>query len=232
MKNHILLYFFILISVSCAPKVYFFEAHKLGTPKEDVAKNEDVEMACYFAGDALDYVVFEIDVINNSQDTLDLSYRHIFLEIFEKDKSRPRILDALSPDDVLTDLQHRHVQLQQEKAMRDIGNAIDIGFSLFLLGSGGGYGAINSLLFMLDSASYMLEDARAHKLLTGSLEEQMAYVEEWVLARETLGPGEEDSWDILFPRQLHSAYADFVVRSPRVDFRQGFELSIREERVR
>ena len=78
----------------------------------------------------------------------------------------------------------------------------------------------------------MLEDARSHKLLTGSIEEQKEYVEQWVLYKSKLQPNESGTWDILFPRRLFDANAFFVLKLDSLEYAQEFDLDIREERVR
>ena len=184
MKKCYLLFITTLLCSSCAQKVYFFDAQKLGmdTPKHE----KEIVVNSYFAGDALDYVIFELDVENNSQETIDFSYRDVYLEIYEKFNSRPIILDALNKDDVIAELEETHERLKREKRARDIGNALDLGINLALMGSVGGSSSLNAILYSTDVASVMMEDARAYKFMTGSLEEQINYIEEWVIYKENL----------------------------------------------
>lgn len=218
--------------LACAPKVYFFQANKLGAEDSIDNTNPEIDTEIYFAGDALDYVIFELDVINNSPDSVFVTSRDIQLEVYDKRNRPPVILNTLSKDEIIWSLQDAHKRLQSEKKARDIGNAIGIGLDLLVIGSSGGMNSTQAIFYSVDAASYMLEDARAHKLMTGELEDQIDYVEEWVLGETVLAPGEKGSWDILFPRQLYEAPAIVVWEGNRHIYKQDFELYIKEERVR
>ena len=139
---------------SCAQKVYFFDAHKLSSSQTINPENLEIHVNSFFAGDALDYVIFELDVENNSSENVNLSYRNIYLEVYEGN-GRPVVLDALNKDDVIRDLEVHKIELQRAKKARDIGNAVDIGINLMLIGSSGGtYAGIDALLYSTDMARF------------------------------------------------------------------------------
>lgn len=228
MRNFIFILLLVISCCSCSQKVYFFEAQKLPT---QTSKNEDVVVVdAFFAGDALDYVVFELDIYNNSMDTLNLDYRKIYLEAIEENEASISTLYALNSNDVIFEVEERSRQLKAEKTGRDIGNAISIGLNLLLIGSGN-YNAIDAVVYSTETAAYMLEDARSHKLIKGSLEEQIQYLDEWVLYKEQLGPNEENTWDVLFDRQLFNAEADFVIVINDQSYKIPFDIFIKEEKV-
>ena len=231
MKNSTFILFILFGFLACAPKVYFFEAEKLTTSSSEITLPPDIQAGAFFAGDALDYVVFELDVANNSTDSITVNFRDVYLEVQEH-PARAIIIDAISKDDIIRSLHERHRQLESEKKARDVGNAIGIGLDLLVMGSSGGINTVGGLIYAADVATYMLEDSRAHKLMVGDLQDQIAYVEEWVLDSVKLGPGERGSWDILLPRRLFTAPATFYWNPDQLSFSQDFELSILEERVR
>ena len=225
MKKLILFIFGISLFTSCSQKVYFFDAVKAESQPEDL----EIEVDAYFGGDALEYVVFEVDVKNNSLDTLYLNNKDIYLKVY--DDNNTIILDAKDKTDIIYELESRGRQLDREKRGRDIGNAISIGLDLLLIGTGNGNGA-ELFIYSAETASYMMEDARSHKLIKGSLEEQIGYIDEWVLYREKLAPNSEESWDVLFDRQLFESDADFVIEIGSKIYKVPFILKTIEEKVR
>lgn len=225
-----LLFISAILLQSCSQKVYFFEADKLHNQNENY--NAGIFVDGFFAGDALDYVVFELDVKNESSDTIYFGSDDVYLKIYDEEDGRPIELNALDKNFVIQDLNWTKAELDREKKGRDIGNAISIGLNLLALGTGSSINALDVFVYSTDTAAYMLEDSRSHKLIKGSLEEQVAYVEDWVLYKSKLGPGEEDSWDILFERNLYEADAELIIEIEGIPFTIPFKLKTLEEKVR
>ncbi len=224
MNKLLLLFVSIILMTSCSQKVYFFEADKLEMSEEG---NIDIEVNAFFGGDALDYVVFELDVKNNTSDSLYLNYEDVYLRINENQV----VFNALNRNDLIFEAESRQQELTREKRGRDIGNAISIGLDVLLIGTGN-VNAIGTLIYSTETAAYMLEDSRAYKLLKGSLDEQIQYIEDWVLFHETVPPNNEDSWDVLFERQLFDAKADLIVKIDDKKYSIPFNLRTIEEKVR
>lgn len=224
MQKNLLLLIFIISLSSCSQKVYFFEADKLENVKRE---NIDIEVDAFFSGDALDYVVFEIDVRNNTNDTLHLDYRNVYLKIKDSNKT----FYALNKADLIYEAEERQLELKREKRARDIGNAITIGLDLLLIGTGNA-NAIDAIIYSTETAAYMMEDARAHKLLKGTLDEQITYIEDWVIYKEKVPPYSEDTWDVLFERQLFDSNADIVLKVNDVEYAIPFTIKTIEEKVR
>ncbi len=215
---------------SCAKKVYFFEAEKTSS-EADLSRARDIRVESYFSGDALDYVVFEVDIFNNTNNDLIIDHKDISLSLINKD-GKTVLLDALDKRDIIYQLEMTNRDIQREKKSRDISNAIGIGIGIIAIGTTSNYAGIDVALYATESAAYMMEDSRAHKLMVGSLEEQIAYVDEWVLERDTITPGKDNSWDVLFERRLADAPATLIVEIEGIEFKQAYNLYIIEEKVR
>ena len=216
---------------ACAEKIHLQRAERI-LHREDLTRSGNIRVESYFAGDALDYLVFEVDVFNESTQTLSIDYRNIKLQIFEEgEELLPIIQAALDKNDIIYQLERSHRELEREKKARDIANAVGIGLDLIVIGTSAGFGSVDALLYAADSASFMMEDARAYKLIKGSLEEQISYVEEWVLKRDTLAPGEDNSWDVLFPRELSNGEGRMLIELGDELFIQNYDLSIVTEKV-
>jgi len=161
-------------------------------------------------------------------DTIHLNYNDIYLSIKEEQEV---VLNALDKFDLIEDAKSRQEHHKREKRGNDIGNAILIGLDLFLVGSGN-LNAVDGLIYTTETASYMLEDSRAYKLLKGSIDEQIQYIEDWVLQYAYIPPQSEDTWDILFERKLYDNYADLVVKIKEKEYSIPFNIITKEERIR
>ena len=221
----------VFLFCSCAQKVYFQDARKIDAP-ENINRYDDIQIESYFSGDALDYLVFELDLFNNGSEDVRISRKDISLHIIPVTGSS-YILNPLHKADLIRELERRHKQAESDRKTNNIINAVGIGLDLLVIGtSGGSYAGIDAAIFATESAAYALEENRAFKLLSGSLEEQIEYVNQWVLDQDTIKAGEEYSWDILFERSLIDADAEFRVVIDNRKFSQLFNLNIREEKVR
>ena len=230
MKKLLLLFLSVLFCFSCSQKVYFFEADKLHQKAENF--NSNIFVDGFFAGDALDYVVFELDIKNESNDTIRFRFNDVYLKVFDDKISLPIELSALDKNQVIDELNLAKVQLDREKKGRDIGNALSIGFNILALTTGNAINGLDAVLYSTETAAYMLEDSRSHKLIKGSLEDQVTYVEDWVLYMEALAPGNENSWDVLFERKLYDAEADLVIEINGESYAIPFIFKTLEEKVR
>lgn len=230
MKKLLLLFLSVFLCFSCSQKVYFFGADKL---HDDVANhNSNIYVDGFFAGDALDYIVFELDVKNESNDTIRFSFNDVYLKVYDPKNSLPLELSALNKNQVIEELNLAKVKLDREKKGRDIGNAINFGLNVIAIGSGNRLNGLDLALYSAETAAFMLEDSRSHKLLKGSLEEQIAYVDDWVLYNEALAPGNENSWDVLFERNLYNAEADLVIEINGITYAIPFVIKTIEQKVR
>lgn len=220
----------IIIFSSCAQKVYFIDANKIEYTDAGEKLDTAFEFTSYFAGDAIDYLIFEMDLKNNSPDTIRLSFRDIEMHVLDNKNDIKTVLNPLSKDKVIQSLDDLHSEERANKRARDIGNAVDLGLSLLFMRAEG-YHAVDAIFYSLDVAAIMMEDARAHKLLTGSIEEQKQYVNDWVLGHDRLNPGEEGSWDILFPRHLMEGDAIFILELEGKEYTQDYRLFLVEEKI-
>lgn len=215
---------------SCAEKIYLQEAQKLSSDL-NVNRIDDIQVESYYSGDALQYIVFELDVFNNSDDTLYISRKNIEL-LVNPPQDRTYVLNPLDKNDVIRNLQQEHRALKSERKANNIANAIGVGLGLIAIGSSSVNVGLDATLYAADSAAYIMEENRAYSLMTGSLEEQIQYTQEWVLGLDTLPPHTENSWDVLFTRDLVDAPARLAVHLEDRSFVQEFDLRVREEKVR
>ena len=121
--------FAITILPSCAPKIYLQEADKTKSSK-NLTEQDDIRIESYYSGDALEYLVFELDAFNNSEDTIILDARNLQL-LIEDEKGNEILLKSLNKDRLTADLKHYHEEVRIENKTRNITNAIGIGLNIF-----------------------------------------------------------------------------------------------------
>lgn len=219
-----------LISLSsCARKFHYLDAvpYQEGSHYEE---DEKLSISTYFAGDAVSYLVYELDIENISEDTIYLSHSDVFLRM---GGSEMHSLMALRRADLIREIQAEQRYTDQQRKARNIEAAVGIGVSILAVATGnsvGGVNVVNDILYATETAAYVLEDNRAYKLIKGDLEEQIAYIENWVLLDTKIAPGEEQSWDVLFERVMSDIDVDLLIKSEGREYIFEYEQMIIEEK--
>lgn len=230
-KQYILLLFSCLIIFgSCSQKLYFLDAEK---QEYEIPQNEknDIIIEAYFAGEVMDYHVFEIDVYNKSQDSLTISFQDAFLKIYENQENEGFETRALNKEKIIDELKHENKRVKREKRANNILNGISLGLTVF----GGVTNVINgadAIYLSAETASIMIEDARVYKLISGSIEEQIEYVDKWVLYNEKVAPLSETTFDVFFKRNLIEADADFKLHIRDSEYAIPFTFKLKEDKRR
>ena len=223
--------YFLLLSIflcsSCSQKFYYQNAHKLdgasSTPETDSIR---LVVNTTYAGDALDYVVFELEVKNPTNDTIWIDSDNIKL-IFEKEEMKP-----IEKQNVIDFLHSENYKLEREKKRRNTEDAIVVGLNLLAIAFSPGARTLDGIFYSLDATGYILEDRRQLNLAKGSIEEQIIYIEEWVLDKSYLAPSEENSWDILFDRFMVNEKAILTIEIQGIFYEFPYEMFIDEGKVR
>ena len=232
-ESHIIALCCIVLSItlpSCAEKIYLQDALK-SPDAANVNVQNDIQVESHYSGDAFEYIIFELDVFNNSASDISISRRDVRLEI--QPESGPSFeLNPLDKDKLISELEQRHRSVKAERKTNNIVNAVFLGLNVVAAAASPGLNAADVVWIGTDSAIYMADENRAYKLIEGSLEEQIGYVNEWVLDDALIPAGTDNSWDLLFMRRLADGPAKLIVEIESLEFIQEFDLFIREERVR
>jgi len=223
--------FAVLMSLSsCSKKFYYLDAfpYEEGSHFEEDKK---LSINTYFAGDAISYLVYELDIENHSEDTVYLSHTDVFLHLGGQESHS---LMALRRDDLIREMRAEQKYADQQRKVRNVESAVGIGVSIISIATGsggfGGVNVVNDILYATESAAYILEDNRAYKLIKGDLDEQIAYVDDWVLYETKIAPGEKQSWDVLFERIMTEIDVDLVIKSEGKAYTFEYEQIIVEEK--
>jgi hypothetical protein len=223
------IFLFVLVISSCSKKFYYLDAHQ--TPLEEASQNDSLIIQSSFAGDAFDYIVFEVTLKNKTSDTVSLSYTDINLIVFENEENDdPVLFHALNKDDIIYDIQHQHRQVERDKKTSTTLNIIGVGLDLIGIAATGNVSTAEAIIYSAESAGYILQERRAFQLVEGSLQDQMDYIEQWVLENDYVAPGESRSWDILFERVLVNTDASLEIFCEDFDFHFDYRFQVIEEK--
>ena len=222
-RHNILLLSIVILSYSCSPQIYFLEANKI----EKITENHQGEVAITadFAGDAIDYIIFELTIENNSTDTFFIRNEDITLNLSEEETSSQRPIFPLEKDFLLERIENRKDENRVRKKHRTL-NLVLGGLDILTTLLSPGLSAGNRLLYAIEPAVYMADGQRSSKLVERSIDEQIQYVEDWAFDDTFILPGAEGSWDILFESVLINGSAELNIQNVQVDFLEKFDLYI------
>ncbi len=181
-----------------------------------------------FAGDAISYTIFQLDFENLSQDSILISSEEIYLV----DYSTAQKIYPLDKYEEIAYLESTKDEINKQKKRETIGNMVLGGLNLLSFAGGGGlFNTLNGISYGAETSLYILESRREFDFMSGSVEDEIDYIYDWVIDAEMVGPDDKLSVDILFPRrtELREARLVITVLGEEQDFPFRFELKeIRE----
>lgn len=229
MKQLLLFGLIIFTLSSCSRKVYFQDA----VPSNETSyyiENSDIHINTYYAGDAVDYIIFEIDVTNKSQEDIYLDHKDVVLRLMD-DRGQP--MPSLSRTLLIDDVYTKRQQLKQQRRSRNIEAALGIGLGVLTAVTFGNPAAtFDAILYSIDSAAYAFEGNRSYALLAGSLDEQLDYINTLVLDATKIPPGDEQSWDVLFEPEIMDNACQLQLECMGQTFTFDYDLFVGEMKVR
>ncbi len=208
---------------SCAPKIWVQDAF---SRRPEIDATKDVDINIRFAGDALNYLTFELDIDNHSDQDIILSRKDINMEV-DLNTGEYLNLKPLDKYRVINDLENAQEQVNRDKkratrngilfAALDIATVATTGTDVAILAGG--------------STVDILNTRDRFKALEGSLEDQMAYVYDWVLDQDTIAAGTTKSVDLLFESGLYTGDAMLRLQSDYGSYRFPFTMSLVERKL-
>ncbi len=202
--NKVFLYFcslFVLSLSSCSRTYYQLEAIPQQSQveySEDALSADDIVIEVDYASTDLNLSVFQVDVFNDSKDTITISTDEIVLALKDIFYSEETVLDPLGKDYLIDGYLYENERLKSRKKSNTIWRTIASSLTLITLVNSPGVSTGNTLGFIAGSSYDILEERGYYNALTGSNEERIAYVEDWVLDTVKIAPGKDDSFDLIF----------------------------------
>lgn len=152
-----------------------------------------------FVEDAFKYLIFHVDVESFSKDT-------ILLEVddWEWSVDRPDKIDWLNTIDkkeMISLLEREKDEIKKAKKTSTITNVILSGLEVLAIATSPG-GGTSAVFYALESGSYIAEYRNAFNVASLSIEDEMKYINDWVLTSKKLTPYEAIGFDIIIDRSL------------------------------
>ncbi len=232
MRNYLAYYVLtiLLLCCSCSPKMYYQEGYiDSDIPAVQNASNSDIYFETRFAGDAIDYLIFELDIENSSDQDLPLSVLDISLVLQDYDNNETMEIYPFDKNTLIKELEERRRILKSEKRTRNIAGIVGVGLSVFAVGaSGNTYDALNAAAIATDITAEIIYDNRSYALMDGDIETQTQYVDEWVLDDVLIPSDMTTSYDLIFPSTLINGKAILNIQNDDIRYKQEYVFEIVE----
>ena len=101
-----------------------------------------------------------------------------------------------------------------------------------LAGALSGQGAASSIYYGTGSAVDIIEQRRQYNAAQGTLEEQIAYHEEYTLDKAIIPPGRSGSYDVHFERLMVDSHCELIIYTDTQTAVSEYELVVEEVKVR
>jgi len=196
--------FFILVSIlaSCKSSYLYTDIHPemiAFKNKENIEFTEtskrDIVIRTAFIGNAIDYSIFQIEIVNESEDALSLSFEDVRLvhtDGFQR--------NAHHKYNFIKQLSSEKNRVKKQKKASTIGNIIFGGLNVVAIAvGGGGANAANALFSGAESLAYISDDRRAFNAIESNIEDEISYIEEWVLFESIIPAEGVLTKDVIFP---------------------------------
>ena len=218
----------LLILTSCGRKVYVQDAFEVTNNR--VKNDTPIRVNTYYGGDAFSYISFQVDIENNSDDTLHITQRDIELQMAMQGQRR-LVSKPIRKDELINDLLNEQEQLQSAKR-RETTAGVILGGAGILTSVLAGGGAGQNILIGSDAAVDILDRRDRYGLAQGSVEDLIIYHEEYTLDDAKIAPGGKGSFDVHFDRELLDTRAELVVYAGGRDYVTEYALEVNQLRVR
>lgn len=223
----------VLLCTSCSQKFYYQDAY-IGNdiPELRTKVSNDVYIQTRFAGDAQNYLVFELDIENASTQDISISIDDIKMQISDSDYPDNVILEPINKEDLIAELQQDHKSIKKERKVNNTVGIIGAGLTILSIALAPGSGdAINSIAYAADATSIILDDNRSYALIEGDIENQIIYIDEWVLDAATIPAGSKISYDLILPSTLVNGDAKLSIKNKDIDYFQEYIFEIVEAKM-
>ncbi len=222
----------ILLCTSCSQKFYYQDAFIANDIPEFRTKvSNDVLIQTRFAGDAFNYLVFELDIENTSDQDITISIDDIRMQIIDSDYTDNVTLAPLNKEDLIEELKQEHNNIRKERKVQNTVGIIGAGLTILSLAIAPGGDALNTIAYAADVSSIIIEDNRSYALIQGDIESQIVYIDEWVLEDATIPSGTKTSYDLILPSTLINGDGSLIIKNKNIDYAQEYIFEIVEAKM-
>ena len=231
MKRHYLVFaglLTLLVVSSCAVKVQnAYQLEDRGDNRNNNPTN-DVYITTAFIGDAIDFITFQVDIDNQSDENVSISTSNVVF-LMDLGGTRRRFAQPVFKYDIIRTLTNEKELLESERKMANTTTAVLGGLDV-LAGVLTGAGTAESVLRGGDYAVEAVDRSQRYKLAQQSVEEELAYHEEFSLDKANLPPGTKASFDIHFKPPMLDAYGEIEIRCADHIYDFPYQLEVVKEK--
>lgn len=230
MKKQLLSLIILFFLSSCARQIALQEAFLLEDYKNTSSLENRVEVSTLYVGDAIDYITFQVDVVNDSNESIGIDARDI--ELYYEGSGRRQIAARpMYKDEIIDYLYLEQKNVERNRKSETTQNAIFAGLDI-LGGIVSGASTAETLLYGGSYAADIVDRSNRLKDVELTIEEQIEYHEIYSLNRDVIRSGEAGSYDIHFETPLIKGDATLEILVGGKVYKFDYELSVRKERLR
>ena len=224
----------IIFSFSCSVQTVEWVYMTPGSGNEvidrdyEVCDKEPYRIHVSYVEDAMSYLIFHVQIESFVNDTtLIESSDFRWAENNPENRKWTKLTDK---DELISLLQDEKESIKKAKKSSTLANAIVAGIEALAIATTPG-GGVAALVYAAESGAYIAEDRNAFNVASLSIDDEIKYIEDWVLAEIHLPPYEAVNFDILIDRSLYSEsiYIRSLLGNETCEFR--FNSEIIKERI-
>jgi len=196
----------ILFSVfaSCKSSYFYSDIHPekvafKNAENIEFTENEDSDfiIRTAFIGNAIDYSIFQVEIKNESDDPVGLSFEDVRL-VHQDGFQR----NAHHKYNFVKNLKREKQDIKKQKKARTIGNILlGVVTVASIAAGGGGVNTADAVIYGAESAVYISDDRRAFNAMEGTIEDEIKYIEDWVLFESMIPSNGVLTKDVIFPSE-------------------------------
>ncbi len=181
---------------------------------------DDVTIRTAFAGYGIDYAIFQVEIENEADYYLNITYQDLKLDPVEGADVR-----AHNKFDFIKQLDRDKKQIKKNKKT-NTWTSILFGAlqTLAIVGAGDNIGAA---VYGGESLVYLAGDRKAFDLAGGDVDREMKYIEEWVLFESIIESNSTFITDVIFPFQSLTTDFDLVIMLEGEEYRIPYDSVLR-----
>jgi len=197
---------------------------------ENIEFTEDQEteltIRTAFIGNAIDYAIFQLEIENDSEIPVSISYEDVRL-VHHHGFQR----NAHHKYNFIKNLKSEKKKVKKQKKANTIGNILFGALTVASIASGGGgINTADAVIYGAESLVYIADDRRAFNAMEGTIEDEIKYIEDWVLFESIIPSEGVLTNDVMFPSDGLNDDFDIEIRLDGKLYLIPYDCVVREER--
>ena len=173
-------------------------------------ENFDIQVA--FVEEVADILVFRCIVENYSKDSVTISSQDFELSFYNRDDDQiGTTIPRIDRESRIAFLENERESIGESKKNRTIGGAIFASLEAIAIAISPGGNVGGAILYAAESSAYIADERNRFKLAELSIEDEIRYIEDWVLDEAVVGAYSDEEFDLLYERLFQDGDLIFTV---------------------